>query len=161
MWTKDTGKTPFLSGCPSMCPICGEKGEASGGRRPVGPSALGADAEAGGMQALGRHDVGATHGGTAFTGVALPAGSPGRRMVLGPSLSTRRDRGPKWRSGLPWSHRGCGLNHALNQTARPPLLLGDLSKSAKPPVCKTGLKNPCFSGLWRSYTNDSIQKKGC
>ena len=42
---------PFLSGCPSMCPICKEKGEASGGRWPAGLSAPGADADAGGLQA--------------------------------------------------------------------------------------------------------------
>lgn len=58
------------------------RGAAGGSERP------GADADAGGMQAPGRHTVGATHGGTAFTGVALPAGSPGRQTVLGPSLST-------------------------------------------------------------------------
>lgn len=85
------------------------------------------------MQAPGRHDEGATHGGAAFTGVASPAGSPGRQTVLGPSLSTRRDRAPEGGVGPPRSLPGCSLNHTLNQASRLPLPLGDLAKRAKPP----------------------------
>ena len=93
------------------------------------------------MQARGRHDEGATHSGAAFTGVASPAG----RRSWGPHFLLEGTRAP----------RGRGARHGLSPAAasttcstRP---LGHLSgwvtsqSMLSLPVCKMGLKCPCFS----------------
>ena len=137
------GRRPSSRAAPRCAQSAGrkERHQAGGGRCVRTPPELML------MQAPGRHDKGATHGGAAFTGVASPAGSPGRQTVLGPSLSTRRDRAPEGVGG--WARHG--LSRAAASTTRSTRPLGCFSRWATSqsvlslPVCKTGLKNPCFS----------------
>ena len=143
MWTKDTGKTPFLSGCPSMCPICREKGEASGRRRPVCPNAPGADADAGpGETRQRRHARRSRLHRGCFTG-RQP------READGPGALTFYSKGQGPRGGGGWARHG--LSRAAASTTRSTRPLGCFSRWATSqsvlslPVCKTGLKNPCFS----------------